>query len=144
MKVINICGFDFKFDRGGRTYRIPADGMLHVIPDECYYTDNFQGMLRVIVAPLPIKRMASRMDRKVVDINDPTIKEIIIERVVNEEEKKNSKPLSGVRLKDATRTKLKRTNNAGRKKKVVVQLEATEETPKMTITTYPDVTETVQ
>jgi len=112
MKVINVAGFDVKFDKKGKTYRVPNDGLLHVIPDDCFYQDNFQGLLRVIVPPLPVKQIIKTIDTPKIDINEPKIKEIIIEKI---EEKKN-KPLKGIRLDLEVRTKLKRTRPTGKKR----------------------------
>jgi len=111
MKVINVAGFDVKFDKNGRTYSIPNDGLLHVIPDECFYTDNFQGLLRVIVPPQPVKQVLKTIDTPKFDINEPTIKEIIIEKI----EEKKSKPLKGVKLNKKVRLEKKKTRPTGKK-----------------------------
>ena len=111
MKVINVAGFNVKFDKNGRTYNIPNDGLLHVIPDECFYTDNFQGLLRVIVPPQPVKQVLKTIETPKYDINEPSIKEIIIEKI---EEKKN-KPLKGVRLDKKVRSEKKKTRPSDKK-----------------------------
>ena len=118
MKVINVAGFTVKFDRNGRTYRIPNDGMLHFIPDECFYNDNFQGLLRVIVPPQPVKQILRTIENTKCDINEPTIKEIIIEKI---EEKKN-KPLKGVKINKKIRLEKKKTRNT--KKKILITEES--------------------
>lgn len=105
MKVINVAGFTVKFDKNNKTYTIPNDGLLHVIPDECFFTDNFQGLLRVIVPPQPVKQVLKTIENSRVDINEPEIKEIIIEKI---EEKKN-KPLKGVRIDKKVRLEKKKT-----------------------------------
>jgi hypothetical protein len=109
MKVVNVAGFDMRFEKEGITYKVPNDGKLHIIPDRCFYEDNFQGLLRVIVPPTPVKQVVKEMVtfNKVVDINDETIKEIVIERV----EEKMSKPLMGKKLKSKVREKLKKTKS---------------------------------
>jgi hypothetical protein len=100
MKVINVAGFDVKFNRNGVDYYIPNDSKLHIIPDECYYIDNFQGLLRVIVPPVPVKQIIREFTgNRSIDINEPTIKEIIIEKI---EEKKN-RPLVGKKIKPKIR-----------------------------------------
>jgi len=111
MKIINVAGFDVKFDKNGRTYRIPNDGLLHVIPDECFYEDNFQGLLRVIVPPQLVKQVIKTINTPKIDINEPAIKEIIIEKI----EEKNNKPLKGVRIDKSVRSKLKKTRPTGKK-----------------------------
>jgi len=105
MKVINVAGFLIKFEKFGKTYAIPDDNQLHFIPDDCYFTDNFQGLIRVIVPPISTKQIIRRIEsnNKPIDINEPNIKEIIIEKV---EEKKN-KPLIGVKIKPKIRSSLK-------------------------------------
>jgi len=111
MKIINVAGFDVKFDKNGRTYRIPNDGLLHVIPDECFYEDNFQGLLRVIVPPQLVKQVIKTINTPKIDINETAIKEIIIEKI----EEKNNKPLKGVRIDKSVRSKLKKTRPTGKK-----------------------------
>ena len=111
MKVINVAGFTVRFEKNEKTYNIPNDGLLHVIPDECFYTDNFQGLLRVVVPPEPVKQILKKMDESKQDINEPEIKEIIIEKV---EEKKN-KPLKGIRLDKNIRSEKKKTRPTGKK-----------------------------
>ena len=111
MKVINVAGFDVKFDKNGRTYRVPNDGLLHVIPDECFFEDNFQGLLRVIVPPQPVKQVLKTIETPKFDINEPTIKEIIIEKI----EEKKSKPLKGVKLNKKVRLERKKTRPTGKK-----------------------------
>lgn len=115
MKVINVAGFDVKFDKNEKTYRVPNDGLLHVIPDECFFEDNFQGLLRVIVPPIPVKQVIKQMEAPKLDINEPKTKEIIIEKI---EEQKN-KPLKGIRLKSKVRSDLKKTRPTGTKKLAV-------------------------
>jgi len=108
MKVVNVAGFDVKFEKEGRVYRVPNDGRLHPIPDKCFYEDNFQGLLRVIIPPQPVKQIIKKMEcfnKKNVDVNEPNIKEIIIDKV---EEKKN-KPLKGKKIKSKVRAELKKT-----------------------------------
>jgi hypothetical protein len=112
MKVINVCGFDMKFDKNGRTFRVPNDNLLHVIPDECFFEDNFQGLLRVIVPPQQVKQVIKQIDAPKFDVNEPNIKEIIFEKI---EEKKN-KPLKGVRIKSNLRSSLKKTKATNIKK----------------------------
>ena len=114
MKVINVAGFTVKFEKDGRTYNIPNDNVLHTIPDKCFYEDNFQGLLRVIVPPTQVKMVVQKMNTptRFVDVNDPTIKEVVIEEV----EKKKNKPLAGKRLKSSVRKSLKKTRPTGKKK----------------------------
>ena len=114
MKVINVAGFPVKFEKDGKTYNIPNDNQLHVIPDKCYFTDNFQGLLRVIVPPQPVQQIVKRMSTPTrrVDVNDPTIKEVVIEEV----EKKKNKPLAGKKLNASIRKSLKKTRPTGKKK----------------------------
>jgi len=113
MKVVNVAGFTVKFEKDGRTYNIPNDNQLHVIPDKCYFTDNFQGLLRVIVPPTQVKMVVQKMNTptRFVDVNDPTIKEIVIEHV----ERKNNKPLAGKKLSKSIRKDLKKTRPTGKK-----------------------------
>lgn len=108
MKVINVAGFPVKFEKEGRTYSVPNDNQLHIIPDKCYFEDNFQGLLRVIVPPTEVHQVTRKMNNKTrrVDINDPTIKEIVLDTI----EEKKKKPLAGKRLKPAIRKKLRKTN----------------------------------
>jgi hypothetical protein len=108
MKVINVAGFDVKFDKNGKTYFIPNDSLLHSIPDECFFQDNFQGLLRVIVPPVSVKQVVNRMNNfnKFVDIDNPSIKEIVIDEI----EKKKNKPLAGKKLKNSIRQKLRKTS----------------------------------
>lgn len=112
MKVINVAGFDVKFEKNGRTYRVPNDGLLHVIPDECFFEDNFQGLLRVIVPPQQVKQVIKQIETPKFDVNEPNIKEIIIEKI----EEKKSKPLKGVRIKSNVRSTLKKTRPTNVKK----------------------------
>lgn len=112
MKVLNVCGFDMKFDKDGVTYKVPNDTKLHFIPDKCFYEDNFTGLLRVIVPPQPVKQVIKQMEFPKFDVNEPNIKEIIIEKI---EEKKN-KPLKGVRIKSKIRSTLKKTRPTNVKK----------------------------
>lgn len=114
MKVVNVAGFNVKFEKNGRTYNVYNNGRLHTIPDDCFYEDNFQGLLRVIVPPKPVKKVVKDMenDKKVVDINEPNIKEIVIDKV---KEKKN-KPLKNKKIKPEVRSKLKKTRPTGTKK----------------------------
>ena len=118
MKVINVAGFTVSFDKNGKTYRIPNDGLLHIIPDECFYQDNFQGLLRVIVPPQPVKQVLKTIENPKADINEPSIKEIIIEKI---EEKKN-KPLKGVRLNKNVRLQKKKTRSTDKKNTEEVNL----------------------
>jgi len=111
MKVINVAGFDIKFDKNGQTYKVPCDGLLHIIPDICFFEDNFTGLLRVIVPPQPVKQILKTIDSPKYDINEPSIKEIIIEKI---EEKKN-KPLKGVRLDKKVRSEKKKTRPSDNK-----------------------------
>lgn len=114
MKVVNVAGFDVKFEKEGRTYKVPNDGGLHQIPDRCFYEDNFQGLLRVIIPPQPVKQVVKKLETTegTFDINEPNIKEIIIEKF----EEKNSKPLKGKKIKSKVRSRLKKTRPTGRKK----------------------------
>lgn len=114
MKVVNVAGFNVKFEKNGKLYKVPNDNKLHLIPDSCYYEDNFQGLLRVIVPPAPVKKFANKMNtkNKSVDVNDPTIKEVVIEKI--KEDKK--KPLAGKKLKTSVRKKLRKTKKTGKKK----------------------------
>jgi len=121
MKVINVAGFDVKFDKNGRTYRVPNDGLLHVIPDECFFEDNFQGLLRVIVPPQPVKQVLKTIETPKFDINEPTIKEIIIEKI----EEKKSKPLKGVKLNKKVRLEKRKTRPTGKKTLVTEELNDT-------------------
>lgn len=114
MKVVNVAGFDVKFEKEGRVYRVPNDGRLHPIPDKCFYEDNFQGLLRVIIPPQPVKQIVKKMEgsnKNNVDVNEPNIKEVIIEKV---EEKKN-KPLKGKKIKSKVRANLKKTKKTTKK-----------------------------
>jgi len=113
MKVVNVAGFTVKFEKDGRTYNIPNDNVLHTIPDKCFYEDNFQGLLRVIVPPTQVKMVVQKMNTptRFVDVNDPTIKEIVIEHV----ERKNNKPLAGKKLSKSIRKDLKKTRPTGKK-----------------------------
>jgi len=113
MKVVNIAGFPVQFEKGGKTYSVPYDNQPHVIPDACFYEDNFQGLLRVIVPPVPVKKVVAKMEEPV-DIDDPTVKEVVIE-------KSKPKPLAGKKLKPSIRAKLRKTRNTGRKKKVTAE-----------------------
>jgi hypothetical protein len=112
MKVINVAGFEVKFEKNGKTYRVPNDGLLHIIPDVCFYEDNFQGLLRVIVPPTSIKKVIKKIDGSI-ELDDPSVKEIIIK------ESENKPPLAGKRIKSKIRSKLKKTKNTGRKKQKV-------------------------
>lgn len=115
MKVINTAGFEVKFEKNGKTYRIPSDGFLHFIPDECFFEDNFQGLLRVVVPPVPVKQVIKQMESPKFDVNEPEIKEIIIEKI----QKKKEKPLTGIKIKKELRSNLKKTRPTGKKKQVV-------------------------
>lgn len=121
MKVVNVAGFPVKFEKNGRIFVIPSDNQLHPIPDECFYQDNFQGLLRVIVPPIQVKQVIKKMSTptKMVDMNDPSIKEIIIDEV----EKKNNKPLAGKKIKKSKRNELKKTRPNGKKKILVPEEE---------------------
>ena len=115
MKVLNVAGFDLKFERNEKVIRIPNDGALHSIPDDYFYQgDCFDGMLRIIVPPIPVQQVIRKMENinKSVDINDPSIKEIIIGKV---EEKKN-KPLKGKRLKPHIRAEFKKNKTINKNK----------------------------
>ena len=114
MKVINVSGFPVKFEKEGKEYRVPNDNQLHMIPDVCYFQDNFQGLLRVIVPPILVQQVVKKMNTstRIVDVNDPTIKEVIIEKI----EEKKSKPLAGKKLKSSVRKSLKKTRPTGKKK----------------------------
>jgi hypothetical protein len=109
--VINVAGFHIKFEKFGKTYKVPNDGLLHVIPDECFFEDNFNGLLRVIVPPQSVKQVLKTIDTPKFDINEPTIKEIIIEKI----EEKKSKPLKGVRLSKKVRLENRKTRPNGKK-----------------------------
>jgi hypothetical protein len=97
MKVINIFGTNFVFEKFSKLYSIPYDGYVYEIPDECI-KDDLNGILRVIVPPKP----------KVVN----NIQEIKIEEL------KNDKPLKGKKIKSELRKKLRKTRNTGKNKKV--------------------------
>ena len=114
MKVVNVAGFPVKFEKDGKEIRVPNDNQLHIIPDQCFYEDNFQGLLRVIVPPMSVQQVVKKMNTptKNVDVNDPTIKEIVIEKI----EEKKSKPLAGKKLKASVRKNLKKTRKTGKKK----------------------------
>lgn len=104
MKVVNVCGFDFRFDKEGKTYTIPNDGQLHIIPDDCYFEDDFNGLLRVIVPPTDVKAVLKRVNaKKAVDINDEDVKKAIEEEL----KKKNEKPLKGKKIKPKVRAERK-------------------------------------
>ena len=63
---------------------------------------------RVIIPPQSVKQVVKKMEtlnKPFVDINDPEIKEIIIEKI--EDIKK--KPLKGKRIKSSIRSKLKKS-----------------------------------
>jgi len=114
MKVVNVAGFDVKFEKDGRTYFVKNDSQLHQIPDKCFYEDNFQGLLRVVVPPLTVRQVVKKMEtkEKAVDVNDQTIKEIVIDKI----EQKKNKPLKGKKIKPKIRSKLKKTRLTGKKK----------------------------
>jgi len=117
MKVLNVAGFNLKFERNERVLNVPNDGQLHFVPDDYFFAgESFDGMLRVVVPPDPVKTIIKKMEKenKIVDINDPTIKEIVIEKI----KEKESKPLKGKKLKSSVRTKLRKTRPTGRKKEV--------------------------
>ena len=108
MKVVNVAGFDVSFEKDGIVYKVPSDNQLHLIPDNCYYEDNFQGLLRVIVPPLSVKQMVKKMSNgnRMIDINDSNVREIVIGKI----EEKKSKPLAGKKIKASTRARLRKTN----------------------------------
>ena len=114
MKVVNVAGFPVKFEKEGREFIVNADNQLHTIPDKCFYEDNFQGLLRVVIPPIPVQQVVKKMStpNRSVDVNDPTIKEVVIEEV----EKKKNKPLAGKKLKSSVRKSLKKTRPTGKKK----------------------------
>jgi len=120
MKVLNVAGFNLKFERNDRIINIPADNQLHAIPDDYFFAgESFDGMLRIVVPPITVKPIIKQMEKenKSIDINDPTIKEIVIEKI---EEKKN-KPLKGKRIKSSVRAEIRKTRlNA---KKEIIQKE---------------------
>jgi len=115
MKVLNVAGFDLKFERNERFVKIPNDGQIHQIPDDYFFAgDCLNGMLRIVVPPIAVSQVVKKMEptNRTVDINDQTIKEIIIEQI---NEKKN-KPLKGKKLKPKIRAELKKTRLTGKKK----------------------------
>jgi len=108
MKVVNVAGFDMSFVKDEVLYNVPDDGRLHSIPDKCFYEDNFQGLLRVIVPPSPIKQVVNKMDSKDnIDINDHEVKQ----EVINKVEKNKKKPLANKRLSPNVREKFKKANS---------------------------------
>lgn len=107
MKVINVAGFDVKFEKDERMYHVPNDGNLHSIPDKCFYEDNFYGLLRVIIPPKPVQKVVKETH---IDINEPENKQEVID-------KSKPKPLKGKKLKSTVRKKLHRTRPTGKKKK---------------------------
>ena len=115
MKVLNVAGFDLRFEREGRVINIPYDNVLHSIPDDYFFAGEcFDGMLRIVIPPTSVTQIVKKMEtnNRTVDINDQTIKEIIIEQI-NE---KNNKPLKGKRIKPKIRAELKKTRPTGKKK----------------------------
>ena len=111
MKVINVAGFPVQFEKNSRLYKVPNDNQPHVIPDACFYEDNFQGLLKVVVPPAPVKKIVDKIDGGV-NLDNPEIKEIIIE-------KSKPKPLAGKKLKSKVRANLRKTRNTGKKKETV-------------------------
>ena len=106
MKVLNVAGFPIKFEKEGVTYRVPNDGRLHMIPDKCYFEDNFDGLLRVIEPPQNVKQTLKQIKIPSYDINEPEIKEIIFNKIEEEE----TKPLKRIKIKESVRARLKKTN----------------------------------
>jgi len=107
MRVINVAGFDVEFEKNEKKYKVPADNQLHFIPDVCFFEDNFQGLLRVVVPPTSVKKAVNEIPNA--DLNDPKVKEDVIE-------KSKPKPLSGKKLKPKIRAKLRKTKPTGKKK----------------------------
>ena len=118
MKVINTAGFEVKFEKNEKTYRIPDDGLLHFIPDECFFNDNFQGLLRVIIPPVEVKKVIKEIEIIKSDFNEPEIKEIIIDKIQDKKEK----PLKGIKIKKELRSDLKKTKPTNKKNKLEEEL----------------------
>ena len=53
MKVLNVYGFDFTFQKNGNTYTVPNDGTPHEIPDDCI-NDDFSRIFQLVEAPKPV------------------------------------------------------------------------------------------
>ena len=94
MKVINVSGIPFRFERNGKVIMVPFDRRVHEIPDECV-NDDFRGFLKVLEVPR--------------NVNPPNIIEISLG--TDEIKDENKKPLSGVKLKPKKREQLRKTRN---------------------------------
>lgn len=119
MKVVNVAGFDVKIEKNGSVYMIFNDGKLHYLPDECFFNDNFQGLLRVIIPPVQVQKVINNheiVSSGSIDFADPVISEIK-EIQLHEQEEKDKKVLLGVKLNKETRARLHKTKNTGPKKR---------------------------
>ena len=96
MEVLNVAGYEFAVKYDDKIYTFPYDGRVYYAPDGL---GEIKG-LHVVVPP-------EKNESNVVELTDTDI----------ENAKDNKKPLKGIKIKKEKRTKLKKTNNAGRKKK---------------------------
>ena len=66
------------------------------------------GLLRVIITPINVTKVIKEIKPdNVVDVNNENIKEIIIEKIQKDTEKKLEKPLFGKRVKNREKLKNK-------------------------------------
>jgi hypothetical protein len=104
MKVQNISGYLFVFEKLDRKYVIPYDGLAYEIPDECI-KDDFSGIFRIVEMPV------SRIIPSIVEIRlfDPV--DDVKPKVEKKPKKKPKprptvKPLKGIKIKKNIREQI--------------------------------------
>jgi hypothetical protein len=101
MKVVNVYGYNFIFEKNGIIYSIPNDNLYYEIPDECIH-DDFSRILQVVEYPKKPK-LKNENEIKVENENENK-NEIKVENKVEDNEKP-FKPLKGKKLNNSVRAK---------------------------------------
>lgn len=93
MKVVNVYGYDFTFEKNGVIHIVPNDNLHHEIPDECI-NDDFSRIFQVVEYPKKTKLENVNEIKK--ESKDETKVETKVENV---------KPLKGKKLNNSVRAR---------------------------------------
>lgn len=94
MKVVNVFGFDFTFQKNDKIYFVPNDGNPHEIPDECI-EDDFLRIFQTVELPRP-KVLNELPKPEIIEIKIGNPKKIV------------KKSLKGVKIKKKKRDSIKK------------------------------------
>lgn len=98
MLVVNLAGFNYPIELGGRKMIIPYDNRPHEVPDE-FAKHNFGGAFKILVAPKP---------KLVIEVNNYVKPEPVQVPVDSYTGKPFEEPLKGIKLKKSKRKELHR------------------------------------